>query len=463
MTDTQDLAALKRLTELDDDLDSDALDHLEEEAEKELMEEMESENLACQSPSMSSRSDESESSDYVFGPLAPDDVADILHDLRELGMVECLRRHIMPNPSRILEILLSLGVMLPRSMLQEAEEEPYMLLPILKMVFIRILRQRQKLPHYNTVDDAIQLLRKSKRIVVLCGAGISVSCGIPDFRSKDGIYAILAQESKYELDDPSDMFDKETFLRDPSMFYSFAHSIYPANFEPSPTHYFVRVIEKHGKLLRMYSQNIDTLEQKAGIERVVQCHGSFASATCTDPRCKYQVDGQEIRDAIMSKRIPMCKMCEERRKTKAIKRQKIDESDEDDHGLAFGIMKPDITFFGEKLPDEFEHCVLADRDQVDLILVMGTSLKVAPVADLLSHFPPSVPTVLINRTPITHMAMDILLLGDSDPIVGYLCQQLGWPCEHAAPDAPTRVGDSNVWLFPGAETDHIATETTITD
>ena len=127
MTDTQDLAALQRLTELDDDLDSDALDHLEEEAEKELMEEMESENLACQSPSMSSRSDESASSDYVFGPLAPDDVADILHDLRELGMVECLRRHIMPNPSRILEILLSLGVMLPRSMLQEAEEEPYML------------------------------------------------------------------------------------------------------------------------------------------------------------------------------------------------------------------------------------------------------------------------------------------------------------------------------------------------
>lgn len=457
MTDTQDLEALKRLTELDDDLDSDTLDHLEEEAEKELTEEMENENHTHQTLLSPSGSDESESSAYIFGPLAPDDVAEVLSDLRELGMVECLRRHIMPNPSRIMDILLSLGVMLPRSMLQEAEEEPYMLLPILKMVFIRILRQRQKLSQYNTVDDVIQLMKKSKRIVVLCGAGISVSCGIPDFRSKDGIYAILAQESKYELDDPSDMFDKETFLRDPSMFYSFAHSIYPANFEPSPTHYFVREIEKHGKLLRMYSQNIDTLEQKAGIERVVQCHGSFASATCTNPRCQYQVDGREIRDAIMSKRIPLCKMCENRRENKKIKRQKLDESDEDDHGLAYGIMKPDITFFGEKLPDEFERCVLGDRDQVDLILVMGTSLKVAPVADLLSHFPPSVPTVLINRTPITHIAMDILLLGDSDPIVAYLCQQLGWPCAHTAPDAPTRVGDSNVWLFPGAETDHIAT------
>lgn len=66
-------------------------------------------------------------------------------------------------------------------------------------------------------------MRTSKKIVVLCGAGISVSCGIPDFRSKDGIYAILAQEEKYELDDPSDMFDKEVFLRDPSLFYSFAY------------------------------------------------------------------------------------------------------------------------------------------------------------------------------------------------------------------------------------------------
>lgn len=460
MSELQDVEALKSLASLDDDLDSDALDELENEAERELIEELQQEGESCASPDEergdgSPASASGTSSPPVFGPLAPDEVARIISDLREMGLAECLRRHILPDPSRILDILLSLGVMLPRSMLEQADSEPYMLLPILKMVFVRILRQRSKLEQYNTVDDVVHLMQNSRRIVVLCGAGISVSCGIPDFRSKDGIYAILAQEEQYELDDPSDMFDKETFLRNPALFYSFAHSIYPANYKPSPSHYFVREIEKHGKLLRMYSQNIDTLEQKAGIERVMQCHGSFASATCTDPRCRHRVDGRVIRDDIMAKRIPSCELCDERRKAKhnETKRRKLalDDEESDDDGMAYGIMKPDITFFGEKLPDEFERCVLADRNEVDLILVMGTSLKVAPVADLLSHFPANVPTILINRTPITHMAMDILLLGDSDPIVSYLCQKLGWPCTHPAPPPPQRVVNSHVWLFPGAE------------
>ena len=464
MTDSeQDLDALRKLAALDDDLNSEDLDDLEEEAENELMEEMkhdESNEISDSGALERSEdsTDESASSDYVFGPLEPENVALILSDLRAHGISECVRRHVLPNPKCIIDILLSLGVMLPRSMLQEAEDEPSLLLPILKMVFIRILRQRQKLVEYNTIEDAVDLIKRCGRIVVLCGAGISVSCGIPDFRSKDGIYAILARENRYELDDPSDMFDKETFLRDPNMFYSFAHSIYPANFEPSPSHRFVREIEKRNKLLRMYSQNIDTLEQKAGIERVIQCHGSFASATCTDPRCGYRMDGKEIRDDILAKRVPVCPKCEERREMRlsTTKRQKLavrdDESEDDGFSTSFGIMKPDITFFGEKLPDAFEDCVLADRGKVDLILVMGTSLKVAPVADLLTHFSPNVPTILINRTPVSHIAMDIVLLGDSDPIVSYLCKRLGWPCdESVVPEIPTRVGDTHVWLFPGAE------------
>lgn len=85
---------------------------------------------------------------------------------------------------------------------------------------------------------------------------------------------------------------------------------------------------------------------------------------------------------------------------------------------------------------------------MDLILVMGTSLKVAPVADLLSHLPSSVPTVLINRTPITHVAMDVMLLGDSDRIVQYLDECLS---DTASMDEPQRMGESHIWLFPGAE------------
>lgn len=154
-----------------------------------------------------------------------------------------------------------------------------------------------------------------------------------------------------------------------------SHSIYPAHFEPSPSHHFVRKLETQGKLLRMYSQNIDTLEQKAGIQRVVQCHGSFATATCTDPRCGYHTKGENIRADILAKRIPSCPRCDERRERERAmaKRRKLDsDSDDDDHGLAYGIMKPDITFFGEKvrgvtndqLPDAFEQSTSSLLTQV---------------------------------------------------------------------------------------------------
>lgn len=116
----------------------------------------------------------------------------------------------------------------------------------------------------------IELLKASKKIMILTGAGVSVSCGIPDFRSPNGIYSRL---SEFELDEPQQMFDLEFFRERPEIFYSFAREIFPSNFIPSPSHYFIKLIEDQGRLLRNYTQNIDTLEQKAGIQNVLQCHG----------------------------------------------------------------------------------------------------------------------------------------------------------------------------------------------
>ncbi|KAG5729043.1 hypothetical protein E4T56_gene4234, partial [Termitomyces sp. T112] len=87
---------------------------------------------------------------------------------------------------------------------------------------------------------------------------------------------------------------------------------------------------------------------------------------------------------------------------------------------------PDITFFGEKLTDEFDNALAEDREHVDLLLIIGTSLKVSPVAEILSHLPHSVPQILINKTPIRHINPDIVLLGNADDIVQYLCDALGW-------------------------------------
>ncbi|RKP26281.1 DHS-like NAD/FAD-binding domain-containing protein, partial [Syncephalis pseudoplumigaleata] len=197
--------------------------------------------------------------------------------------------------------------------------------------------------------------REAKNIIVLTGAGVSVSCGIPDFRSANGIYSRM---DKYPLDDPQQMFDIEYFRYCPEIFFSFAKEIYPSNFKPSPSHAFIRLLEEKGRLLRNYTQNIDTLEQSAGIERVLQCHGSFATARCI--KCQHVVPGDEIKEDIFAE---------------------DDEDDEDDD--MDGILKPDIVFFGENLPSEFDDRLAADREQVDLLIVMGTSLKVAPVSGIM--------------------------------------------------------------------------------
>ncbi|ORX99716.1 SIR2-domain-containing protein [Basidiobolus meristosporus CBS 931.73] len=282
------------------------------------------------------------------------------------------------------------------------------LLPLLELLISRFLRERQRLPDVNTVEDVVRLIKESKNIMILTGAGVSVSCGIPDFRSPDGIYSRLSQ---YNLEDPQEMFDIGYFRDYPEVFYSFAKELYPTNFKPSPTHAFVRLVEEKGKLLRNYTQNIDTLEQAAGIQKVLQCHGSFASASCI--RCHHQVPGREIEQDIFKQTIPRCPKC-------------IAE----DPNLDDAIMKPDIVFFGEKLPDAFEEHLLEDARQIDLLIVMGSSLRVAPVSNIMSHIPQDVPQILINRTPNTHINFDIQLLGNCDSIVAELSRMLGWELKH---------------------------------
>ncbi|XP_068183234.1 NAD-dependent protein deacetylase sirtuin-1 isoform X1 [Antennarius striatus] len=261
--------------------------------------------------------------------------------------------------------------------------------------------KRKKRKDINTLEDVVRLLKESKRILVLTGAGVSVSCGIPDFRSRDGIYARLAVDFP-DLPDPQAMFDIEYFRRDPRPFFKFAKEIYPGQFQPSPCHRFISMLDKQGKLLRNYTQNIDTLEQVAGVQRIIQCHGSFATASCLV--CKHKVDCEAVREDIFNQVVPQCPRCPD---------------------IPLAIMKPDIVFFGENLPEMFHRAMKQDKDEVDLLIVIGSSLKVRPVALIPNSIPHEVPQVLINREQLPHLNFDVELLGDCDVIVNELCHRLG--------------------------------------
>ncbi|XP_049501080.1 NAD-dependent protein deacetylase sirtuin-1 isoform X1 [Panthera uncia] len=272
-------------------------------------------------------------------------------------------------------------------------------------IVINILSEppkRKKRKDINTIEDAVKLLQECKKIIVLTGAGVSVSCGIPDFRSRDGIYARLAIDFP-DLPDPQAMFDIEYFRKDPRPFFKFAKEIYPGQFQPSLCHKFIALSDKEGKLLRNYTQNIDTLEQVAGIQRIIQCHGSFATASCLI--CKYKVDCEAVRGDIFNQVVPRCPRCPA------------------DEPLA--IMKPEIVFFGENLPEQFHRAMKYDKDEVDLLIVIGSSLKVRPVALIPSSIPHEVPQILINREPLPHLHFDVELLGDCDVIINELCHRLG--------------------------------------
>lgn len=210
-------------------------------------------------------------------------------------------------------------------------------------------------------------MAKAQNIMIVTGAGVSVSCGIPDFRSETGIYSRLQE---YQLDDPQQMFDIEYFRDSPEIFYSFAKELYPSNYVPSPSHQFVKLVEDQGKLLRNYTQNIDTLEQKSKIKNVVNCHGSFATASCVT--CGYKCDGKDIEQYIFSQvsfltllflcgsniwfyidtqTVPPCPKCPAPApplKKRNTNRDDDDDDDDDDHiRKGVSIMKPvrysDIT------------------------------------------------------------------------------------------------------------------------
>ncbi|KAF1930951.1 SIR2-domain-containing protein [Didymella exigua CBS 183.55] len=335
------------------------------------------------------------------------------------------------------------NVRIPR-FLDEAPDESFY--QLLGLAINRELNKRPRLAQHRTIDDAARLLRERRHVLVITGAGISTSLGIPDFRSKNtGFYSRLRAMG---YDEPEQVFDIHNFDDDPRIFYQLAGDIVPDLKQWSPTHAFIRLLQDHGKLLTNYTQNIDNVEANAGIrrDRLIQCHGSWATATCR--KCSHNVPGEHIFDAVRAMKPAECTRCvaalaaqkpglKRKRSSNghgARKKRASDADSESDGAFDLpqpGIMKPDITFFGEALPNDFfDRLKDVDKDKVDLVIVMGTSMKVAPVSEIPNFLPRHVPQIFISRDPIHHINFDIQLLGDCDVIVAELARRAGWQLRH---------------------------------
>ena len=192
------------------------------------------------------------------------------------------------------------------------------------------------------------------KILFMIGAGISTSAGIPDFRSNTGLFKQL--QDKYNLSSPEEFFLKSTFLKNPIYFYEFTKIFDLSKVKPTISHKFINFLVNKNIVKYVFTQNIDGLEIKAKIpeEKLVFAHGNFYNGHCAN--CNIPIDIKFINEGIEKGEVYYCPKCG-------------------------GPCKPKVVFYGEALPERFYE-KLEECKEVDLIIIMGTSLKVQPFANI---------------------------------------------------------------------------------
>ena len=193
------------------------------------------------------------------------------------------------------------------------------------------------------------LIRDAERVVALTGAGISVPSGIPDFRTPG--------KGLWEKVDPMEVAHIDAFHGDTRRFWNF----YRPRFaelgakEPNRAHHALAELEHRGLLEAVITQNIDRLHAKAGSDRVIEVHGSIATSSCTSCHSSYPLE--RVGELFEDDGVATCACC-------------------------FGKVKPDVVLFGELLPE----AAMAEAQELcaaaDLLLCVGSSLEVYPVAAL---------------------------------------------------------------------------------
>jgi NAD-dependent deacetylase len=244
----------------------------------------------------------------------------------------------------------------------------------------------------HAVSDLARLVRERQPCVVLTGAGISTESGIPDFRSPGGIWA------KY---DPMEYATIDAFRRDPVKVWEF----YALRFEmlttaePNAGHAALAELERRGIVTAVVTQNVDGLHERAGSRDVVEVHGSIRSASCLV--CGDRVPLEDVVAALRDAPVPTCLQCG-------------------------AVLKPDVVMFGELLPEAAIDRVIELVRRTALLLVVGSSLEVHPVAGLPQETVSAGGALaIVNRgpTPFDHLA-SILIDGSAGETLAALAEAL---------------------------------------
>jgi NAD-dependent protein deacetylase/lipoamidase len=194
-----------------------------------------------------------------------------------------------------------------------------------------------------------ELLRGAESAVALTGAGVSVPSGIPDFRTPEtGLWANV---------DPMEVAHIDVFERDPARFWSYYRPRFQSlgDKEPNGAHQALAELERRGLIDGVITQNIDRLHRAAGSRNVVEVHGSIETSSCR--RCAASYEIEEVEELFDDDGVAICSSCR-------------------------GAVKPDVVLFGELLPESAMTRARDLAERADLMLCVGSSLAVYPVAGL---------------------------------------------------------------------------------
>lgn len=241
----------------------------------------------------------------------------------------------------------------------------------------------------DELNRAAEVIAKSRYLVVLTGAGISVESGIPAFRGSQGLW------EKY---DPFEYAHISSFYRDPEKVWKMLRELYKIclNAKPNPAHYALSRLEEMGILKALITQNVDGLHQRAGSKNVIEFHGSGDTLSCIDCRRTYRIEEVNIDDSL-----PRCS--------------------------CGGVLKPNIVFFGEMIPPKALEEAIYHTKRADVFMVVGTSAQVYPAGGLPAIAKENKAVIIevnLEPTPLTSSVTDIFLGGRAGVILPLIVDRL---------------------------------------